>query len=126
MNKTRLPVVIMTLALFSTAILALLTYRNSAGALGGSRSSSGFGDLRLFEAQQNNASGKALERGNPYVGMGELRRFEAGQLLATTHMSLVQLPERICPQLSTSYGERDAGASTPDIVLRAQGCQMTQ
>lgn len=158
MNKTRLPVVIMTVALFSAAGLALLTYYRTTEAMGSSPSSSGMGDLQLIEAQQNsasggalkksnpyvgmgdlhsfegpassssysgigdlhlfeaqqyNASGGALKESNPYIGMGDLRRFEAEQLLATTNVSSVQLPDGVCPNPSTSYRERDAGASTP-------------
>ncbi len=144
MNTPRLPIVIMTAALLSTVILALLTYRNTIKAVGNSPSSPGMGDLHFYDAQQSNESEKAQEMSHPHIGMGDLRRFEAlassrsnngmgdlhrfeyGQLLATTNVSSLQLPARLCPNLSTSYGERDAGTSAPDYVLRASGCLKTQ
>ncbi len=79
MNKTRIPIVIMTVALLSTAILALFTYHSTIKAMGSNTSSSGMGDLHLFEAMQNNTSIGAVERNNPYDGMGDLRRFEGQQ-----------------------------------------------
>ena len=140
MNNTRVPVVIMAVALFSTAILALLIYISTIEAMESSPSSSGMGELRLLEAQQNNSFGGALDQSSPYVGMGELHRFEAPasshpnigmgdlrrieaeQVLATTNMSRFQLPDRVCPNPSTSYGERDSGASAPVSALLAKGC----
>lgn len=149
MNKTRIPVVIITVALFATAILALQTYSGTIKAVGSNPSSSGMGDLRFFESQQNAGSVGALEKrsssigmgdlrffeaqqkaesvgafeeSSSSIGMGDLRRFEAQQALAATRLSSSQLPDRGCASLSTAYGERDAGASAPAYVLRAQGC----
>ena len=140
MNNTRVPVVIMAVALFSTAILALLIYISTIEAMESSPSSSGMGELRLLEAQQNNSFGGALDQSSPYVGMGELHRFEApasshpdigmgdlrrieaGQSLTTANVSRFQLPDRVCPNPSTSYGERDSGASAPVYALLAKGC----
>lgn len=122
MNKTRVPVAIMAVALFFAAILVLLTYINTIEARGSSPDSSGMGELRLLEAQQNTASGGVLYKSIPYVGMGDLRRIEAGQVLATTNVIGFQLSDRVCPAPSTSYGERDSGASAPVGVLLAKGC----
>ena len=54
--------------------------------------------------------------------MGDLRRFETGQILTAGDVSSFHLADRVCPAMSTTYGERDAGASAPAIVLQAVGC----
>lgn len=140
MNKTRVPIVIMAIALLSAAILTFLTYINTIEARGSSPYSSGMGELQLLEARQNNASGGGLDKSIPYVGMGDLRRIEARassrpvigmgdlrrieaeQVLAAANVIGFQLPDRVCPAPSTSYGERDSGASAPVDVLLAKGC----
>lgn len=77
MNKTRLPVVIMTVALLSAAGLALLSFFRTTQAMGNIPISSGMGDLRLIEAQHKTAPGGASEKSNSYIGMGDLHRLEA-------------------------------------------------
>lgn len=140
MNTTRLPIVILTAALLSTAFLVLFTYRSTINAVGSSPSQTGMGDLHRYDAQQSNASDRTLFESSPYVGMGELRRFEAPvnsrpvvgigvlrrfeaeQALATTNVRSYQLSDRVCPNQGTQNGERDAGASAPIYVLLAKGC----
>ena len=79
-----------------------------------SQPSVGMGDLRRFEAQQNSAAARTLVS----VGMGDLRRFEAGQIFTAGDVSSFKLTDRVCPTMSTNYGERDAGASAPVHVLK--------
>jgi hypothetical protein len=128
MNKTRLPVAIMTVALFSTAILALLTFYRTTGAVRSNSLSSGMGELQLIEAPGSNhpylgmGELRRYEAPVPRIGMGDLRRIEAEQVLAATYASNSQVPDRVCPNLSTSYGERDTGASAPVYILLAKGC----
>lgn len=109
-------------------------------ALGGSYPYVGMGDLQLFEASRSNLSRAVTEisqpyagmgdlrihearaYSHPYVGMGDLRLLEAQQTYVNSGVRSSRLPEYSCPTSSTSYGERDAGASAPIIVLRETGC----
>ena len=84
MNKTRLPIIIIAITLFSTAILALQAYQRTMEVMESNLPYTGMGDLHLFEAQQTNAAGGALENSPSYAGMGDLRRFEALQSIPVT------------------------------------------
>jgi len=79
----------------------------------------GFGDLRRFEAEQTSQNAvspvTALAKA---PGFGDLHRFETLQASRSAAATIQQ----VCPNLSTSAGERDAGASAPAAVLQAIGC----
>jgi len=54
--------------------------------------------------------------------MGDLQRFESRQISVNAGESSINTPGRVCPSVSTSYGERDAGASAPANVLQVMDC----
>ena len=142
MNKIRLPILIIVVSLTLTSIIALqalaISSENTSNRAGmgdlkrfeaqqvlintGNTASSrvGIGDLKRFEAQQ--ALANTTNYVNTRVGMGNLQRFEAQQTIVNAGMSIPGTSNRVCPNLSTSYGEKDAGASAPAYVLQAKGC----
>ena len=117
MNKTRLPILIIVVSLILTSVIAVQALANSSG---NTSNRAGMGDLQRFEAQQ--ALANTGDYASRRVGMGDLRRFEAQPAIVNADTSSPGTSNRVCPNSSTSYGEKDAGASAPANVLHAIGC----
>jgi hypothetical protein len=126
MNKTRLPIFVVSVSLILTSVFAVQAYQRTVGARPSSgQKAAGMGDLQRFEAQQaaEAAAGQASSSAKT-VGMGDLRLYEAQQAGASSAAIIPQTGRPACSSLSTAAGERDAGASAPAYVLRAMGCQV--
>jgi hypothetical protein len=82
MNKTRYLYMSVAAILVLIGIAGIGVLKPSTGAAISGRLYNGFGDLRLFEAQQNAPVAGALENQVAGIGFGELRRVEAEQSAA--------------------------------------------
>jgi hypothetical protein len=103
-------------------------YSNASGGVAkNNRPYAGMGDVHRFEAQPPAPKSGADNSPSPShtntVGMGDLRLFEAKQIIGNTSASGSRSPGRLCPNLSTSGGESDAGVSAPVYVLQEMGCR---
>lgn len=89
----------------------------------------GFADLNRVAPQKSSITGFAdLNRVSPQksgiTGFADLNRVDSHELLPLAGAKVSNSPGRVCPNLSTPYGERDAGVSAPSYVLQAIGCPL--
>ena len=84
MNTKRLSKLLFAALLVVAAVFAFQTLYNPGSAMKSNSTYVGMGDLRRFEAAQALPKTGATTRNQPYVGMGDLHRFEAAQSLPKT------------------------------------------
>jgi hypothetical protein len=84
MNTKRFSILLFAALLVVAAVFAFQTLYNPGSAMKSNSPYVGMGDLQRFEAAQALPKTGAAARNQPYVGMGDLHRFEAAQALPKT------------------------------------------
>jgi hypothetical protein len=84
MNKTRYLKLVIVPVLILAALIALQAFKPTAGAKNSNLPYIGIGDLRRYEAQLSITDTDALESSRPSTGMGDLHLFEMQQSIPGT------------------------------------------
>jgi hypothetical protein len=79
MKTKRLSKLLFAALLVVAAVFAFQTLGNPGSAMKSNSTYVGMGDLRRYEAAQAFPETSVTARNQPYVGMGDLRRYESEQ-----------------------------------------------
>ena len=93
MNTKRFSKLLFATLLVVAAVFAFQTLYNLGSAMNSNSTYVGMGDLRRYEAAQAFPETGATGRNQPDVGMGDLRRYEAAQAFPKTGVTATNHPE---------------------------------
>jgi hypothetical protein len=92
MKTKRLSKLLFATSLVVAAVFAFQTLGNPGSAMKSNSTYVGMGDLRRYEAAQAFPETGVTASNQPYVGMGDLRRYEAAQAFPKTGVTASNQP----------------------------------